>query len=79
MSITVTVSRNTVGYATIMATVSPPTGADDPDPTNDTGTASIRIEKLPGPSAVPTLSTPALLVLMLAMMGAVAMRRRVRA
>ncbi|MBK7331070.1 MAG: hypothetical protein IPI87_01085 [Betaproteobacteria bacterium] len=79
VTITVTASRTTVGDATNTATVSPPTGTVDPDPSNDTGTATIRIERLPGPSAVPTLSAPALLVLMLALMGAVAMRRRVRA
>ncbi len=79
VTITVTASRTTIGDATNTATVSPAhrhgrsgsverhRNRDDPDRT------------LPGPSAVPTLSAPALLVLMLALMGAVAMRRRVRA
>lgn len=79
VTIIVTASRTTVGDATNTATVSPPTGTVDPDPSNDTGTATIRIEPLPDPSAIPTLSAPALLVLVLALMGAVAMRRRVRA
>jgi len=79
VTIIVTASRTTVGDATNTATVSPPAGTVDPDPSNDTGTATIRIEPLPVPSAIPTLSAPALLVLVLALMGAFAMRRRVRA
>lgn len=79
VTITVSASRTTLGDATNSATVTPPPGTVDPEPTNDTGTSTVTIARDLGPAAIPTLSLPALLALMLAMAlgGGAWLRRRV--
>jgi len=76
VTITVTATRTALGEATNTATVYPPTGTVDSDPSNDIGTSTIRIDQLPGPSAIPTLSNLALAALTLMLAGAALLRRR---
>ncbi len=76
VSITVTATRTLLGDATNTATVSPPSGTVDPDSSNDTGTATIRIEAVADPLSIPTISNPALVALGLLLAGAAALRRR---
>jgi len=76
VTITVTATRTALGEATNTATVYPPTGTVDPNSTNDTGTATIQIVQVLGPSAIPTLSDLALAALTLMLAGAAFLRRR---
>jgi uncharacterized repeat protein (TIGR01451 family) len=76
VTIMVTASRALPGDAVNTATVSPPPGTEDSDPSDDTGTATIRIDKRPEPTAVPAMSNAALAALALLLAGAAALWRR---
>ena len=80
VTIRIVARRSATGEATNSATVFPPPGTVDPDPSNDTGTSTIQIRERRPPESIPTLSLPMLLLLTLglALGGIVAARRRVR-